>query len=212
MCPQFDVLWPTLTVREHLAFFANLRGIPRERVSSECASKLAAAGLRRLSERRAGELSGGQRRKLSVAVAFVGDPRVVILDEPTTGMDPKSRRRAWRMIREYVRGEGASVLFTTHFMDEADELADRVMIQTAGKLACVGSPLFLKTAFGRGDRLLVELEEEEEEKESSAREDERGIEDGSWKREDASDEGHYFSAASSPAASVRGLAPLVSRC
>ena len=178
VCPQFDVLWPTLTVREHLAFFANLRGIPRERVSSECASKLAAAGLRRLSERRAGELSGGQRRKLSVAVAFVGDPRVVILDEPTTGMDPKSRRRAWRMIREYVRGEGASVLFTTHFMDEADELADRVMIQTAGKLACVGSPLFLKTAFGRGDRLLVELEEEEEEEES-AREDERGIEEGS---------------------------------
>ena len=182
VCPQFDVLWPSLTVREHLELFAAFRplvergGQKEKSVAARVAASLAAVGLARDADRLAGTLSGGQRRKLSLAIAFIGEPSVVLLDEPTAGMDPVSRRHAWDVIRGLAgrRGEGetaanrdedededetekeketnapVSVLLTTHFMDEADALSDRVAVVHSGKLACAGSPLFVKTAFGGG--------------------------------------------------------------
>jgi len=156
VCPQFDVLWPTLTVREHLRLFARFRGIPASLAGVEADEKMAATGLTSKADRRAGTLSGGQRRALSLAIAFIGDPDVVLLDEPTSGMDPKSRRRAWDAIRRFRARTDASVLLTTHFMDEADQLSDRVAIMSRGRLACVGSPLFLKTEFGVGYTLVVD--------------------------------------------------------
>ena len=92
----------------------------------------------------AAALSGGQRRKLSLASALLGDPAVVFLDEPTSGMDPHARRYTWDVIRRVAARSGSCVLLTTHFLDEADLLCDRVAIMSAGKLACVGSPVFLK--------------------------------------------------------------------
>ena len=157
VCPQFDVLWPTLTVREHLRLFARFRGIPASLAGVEADEKMAATGLTSKADRRAGTLSGGQRRALSLAIAFIGDPDVVLLDEPTSGMDPKSRRRAWAAIRRFRARTDASVLLTTHFMDEADQLSDRVAIMSRGRLACVGSPLFLKTEFGVGYTLVVDV-------------------------------------------------------
>ena len=179
VCPQFDVLWPSLTVREHLELFAAFRplegggrgGQKEKSVDARVAASLAAVGLARDADRTAGTLSGGQRRKLSLAIAFIGEPSVVLLDEPTAGMDPVSRRHAWDVIRGLAGrrgGEGrnggagatdteketdispVSVLLTTHFMDEADALSDRVAVVHSGKLACAGSPLFVKTAFGGG--------------------------------------------------------------
>ena len=177
VCPQFDVLWPSLTVREHLELFAAFRPLEGSRggqkeksVDARVAASLAAVGLARDADRTAGTLSGGQRRKLSLAIAFIGEPSVVLLDEPTAGMDPVSRRHAWDVIRGLAGrrgGEGrnggagetdteketdapVSVLLTTHFMDEADALSDRVAVVHSGKLACAGSPLFVKTAFGGG--------------------------------------------------------------
>jgi ABC-type multidrug transport system ATPase subunit len=179
VCPQFDVLWPSLTVREHLELFAAFRplegggrgGQKEKSVDARVAASLAAVGLARDADRTAGTLSGGQRRKLSLAIAFIGEPSVVLLDEPTAGMDPVSRRHAWDVIRGLAGrrggegrngGQGAtdteketdispvSVLLTTHFMDEADALSDRVAVVHSGKLACAGSPLFVKTAFGGG--------------------------------------------------------------
>jgi ABC-type multidrug transport system ATPase subunit len=179
VCPQFDVLWPTLTVREHLELFAGFRRVNRGKdesasgggdpettlygadanfVQREIREKLVAVGLANDADRPAGTLSGGQRRKLSLAIAFMGDPRVVLLDEPTAGMDPVSRRRAWEVIRGLIGKKNedgkttsrTSVLLTTHFMDEADALSDRVVVVHAGKLACAGSPLFVKTRFGGG--------------------------------------------------------------
>ena len=82
---------------------------------------------------------------------------MVILDEPTSGMDPKSRRATWEVIQGFKRIRGTSILLTTHFMDEADVLSDRVAIMSSGKLACVGSPLFLKTKFGTGYTLTASL-------------------------------------------------------
>ena len=157
VCPQFDVLWPTLTAREHLELFARFRGVPESEITREVNDKIAAVGLESKAECEAGVLSGGQHRKLSVAVAFVGNPSVVILDEPTSGMDPRSRRYTWEVIRGFRRRMGTTILLTTHFMDEADILSDRVAIMYDGKMACVGSPLYLKTRFGSGYRLTVVL-------------------------------------------------------
>ena len=171
VCPQHDVLWPSLTAREHLELFAALRApdaevagsVPGggERAAARVAASLAAAGLARDADRLAGTLSGGQRRRLSLAIAFIGEPSVVLLDEPTAGMDPLARRHAWDVIRKMAGRRGGappaaekkapvSVLLTTHFMDEADALSDRVAVMHSGKLACAGSPLFIKASFGGG--------------------------------------------------------------
>lgn len=159
VCPQFDVLWPQLTVREHLVIYARFRGLPKGDIEAEVEGKLSSMGLASKAGCQAGTLSGGQKRKLSVAIAFIGNPTVVMLDEPTSGMDPQSRRFTWDFIRHFKTNKGVSVLLTTHFMDEADILSDRVAIMSKGKLACVGSPLFLKTEFGVGYHLTVMLKD-----------------------------------------------------
>lgn len=151
LCPQHDILWPTLTVTEHMEIYAAFKEVPPDRSAAEIERLLAAVGL--LEKRRAlvHTLSGGQRRKLSLAIAFVGDPKVVVLDEPTSGMDPYSRRFSWEMIRSHAPGR--TIVLTTHFMDEADLLGDRIAIMARGKLACVGSSVFLKSRFGLGYHL-----------------------------------------------------------
>ncbi|CAN0419265.1 unnamed protein product, partial [Hapterophycus canaliculatus] len=93
-------------------------------------------------------LSGGQKRKLSVGIALIGGSKVVFLDEPTSGMDPHSRRFTWDLIRK--NREGRVIVLTTHFMDEADLLGDRVAIMADGALRCCGSSIFLKNHFGVG--------------------------------------------------------------
>ena len=99
----------------------------------------------------AGTLSGGQKRKLSVGIAMVGDSKVVILDEPSSGMDTSSRRRLWEMLKDNKTGK--IVILTTHYMDEADILGDRIMAE--GKIKCVGSSLFLKNRYGVGYNLVI---------------------------------------------------------
>lgn len=102
---------------------------------------------------RAKTLSGGQKRKLSVAIALVGDSKLVMLDEPTSGMDLTARRELWNMLKE--EKEGRVMVLTTHFMDEADILGDRIGIMANGTLLCCGSSLFLKNKFGVGYRLNI---------------------------------------------------------
>ena len=97
------------------------------------------------------KLSGGQKRKLSVGIALIGDPKIIFLDEPTAGVDPYSRRHMWSLLKQ--RKEGKVILLTTHFMDEADILADRKAIMSKGSLRCYGSSLFLKNRFGLGYHL-----------------------------------------------------------
>lgn len=99
-------------------------------------------------------LSGGMKRKLSMAIAFCGDSKVIFLDEPTSGMDPFSRRFTWNLIREYRPNR--CIILTTHFMDEADLLGDRIAIMAQGCLRCIGSSLFLKQKYGVGYRLTIE--------------------------------------------------------
>lgn len=104
-------------------------------------------------------LSGGQKRRLSVGIAFIGNSKVVLLDEPTSGMDTSARRFIWEMLRNYRNGR--IVILTTHFMDEADFLGDRIGIMGEGELKCCGSSIFLKNKFGVGYNLVVVKESAE---------------------------------------------------
>lgn len=98
-------------------------------------------------------LSGGQKRKLSVAIAMIGNSKIVMLDEPTSGMDTSARRNLWEMLKN--NKEGRIVVLTTHYMDEADILGDRIAIMAEGDVQCTGSSLFLKNRFGVGYNLVI---------------------------------------------------------
>uniref|UniRef100_T1IIG4 ABC transporter domain-containing protein n=1 Tax=Strigamia maritima TaxID=126957 RepID=T1IIG4_STRMM len=149
MCPQFNVLFEELTVYEHLWFYANLKHSDKTiEVSEEIHELITDVRLTEKTNVQAKKLSGGMLRKLSVAVAFIGGSKVVILDEPTAGVDPQARRAIWDLLVKYKKGR--TILLTTHFMDEADILGDRIAIMFKGKIGCCGSSLFLKKRFGKG--------------------------------------------------------------
>jgi ABC-2 type transport system ATP-binding protein len=131
---QQSELWPNLTVREvHLAF-AGYYAHPRD-----VDEVITIVGLAEKAGARVKTLSGGQKRRLDLGVALVGDPELVFMDEPTTGFDPAARRNAWEMIRA-LRDLGKTILLTTHYLDEAQQLADRVAVIRAGELVRVGTP------------------------------------------------------------------------
>uniref|UniRef100_A0A8C1ZPW8 P-type phospholipid transporter n=1 Tax=Cyprinus carpio TaxID=7962 RepID=A0A8C1ZPW8_CYPCA len=148
VCPQHNVLFSMLTVEEHIWFYARLKGLSEEDVKAEMEQILTDTGLPHKRKSRTSQLSGGMQRKLSVALAFVGGSKVVILDEPTAGVDPYARRGIWDLLLKYRTGR--TILLSTHHMDEADILGDRIAIISHGKLCCVGSSLFLKTQLGTG--------------------------------------------------------------
>jgi len=136
---QQSEMWPNLTVRETHAIFAGYYRTPRD-----VDEVVALVGLREKANARVKSLSGGQKRRLDLGIALVGDPDLVFLDEPTTGFDPQARRAAWEMIRS-LRSLGKTVLLTTHYLDEAEQLADRVAVMRAGQIVRVGTPRELTT-------------------------------------------------------------------
>ncbi len=131
---QESELERSLTVRESVALYAGY--YPRPLPVAEA---IAAVGLDGQVDQRAGKLSGGQKRRLDVALALVGDPDLLFLDEPTTGFDPAARRGAWEMVAN-LRALGKTVFLTTHYMDEAQHLADRVAIIAEGRIVALGAP------------------------------------------------------------------------
>ena len=153
VCPQHNILWPILTVQEHLQLYGAVKGVPRAELQRAVDEMIEQVGLTEKRHVASAALSGGMQRKLSVAIALIGDSRIVFLDEPTSGMDPYSRRATWDLLKK--RKEGRVIILTTHFMDEADALGDRIAIMAAGHLQCVGSSLFLKTRFGVGYSLVI---------------------------------------------------------
>jgi len=158
VCLQHDCLFPQLTVREHVAFFARIKGafaeMSRDEANAHIDQSIADVALTEKRNTLSKNLSGGMKRKLSVAIAFCGGSKVVLLDEPTSGMDPFSRRFTWNVIRQYRKDR--CIILTTHFMDEADILGDRIAIMSEGQLQCCGSSLFLKKTYGVGYQLVIE--------------------------------------------------------
>ena len=139
---QESKMHPELTVRESLELFAGYYRSPRE-----VADTIDLTGLSEKADDRVGRLSGGQQRRLDVALALIGDPELLFLDEPTTGFDPSARRRAWQVVAS-LRDLGKTVFLTTHYMEEAQALADRVAIIANGQIVAQGPPGELA---GRGD-------------------------------------------------------------
>jgi ABC-2 type transport system ATP-binding protein len=131
---QQSELWPLLTVRETHRLFAGYYERPRD-----VDEVIELVGLQEKRDARVKTLSGGQKRRLDLGVALIGDPELVFLDEPTTGFDPAARRAAWEMIRS-LRSLGKTVLLTTHYLDEAEQLADRVAVLREGRIVTVGTP------------------------------------------------------------------------
>ncbi|KAH9154549.1 hypothetical protein LEN26_003391, partial [Aphanomyces euteiches] len=148
MCPQHDVLYPELTVQEHLMFYGKIKGYRGDALKKQVEQKILEVGLTEKRHVYSKELSGGMKRKLSLAIALLGDSKIVFLDEPTSGMDPYSRRSSWEIIMN--NRPNRIVVLTTHFMDEADILGDRIAIMAEGELRCCGSSLFLKNRYGAG--------------------------------------------------------------
>jgi ABC-type multidrug transport system ATPase subunit len=145
MVPQFDTLFPSLTAREHMEVFAAVRGLspsdPQPTELLEAVDLLTTPNV-------ASKYSGGMRRRLSIALSLLGDPKVLVLDEPTTGIDPVNRRRVWDLFNKYRKT--AVMLLTTHSMEEADLLSDRIAIMSKGAVVGCGTARELKVAHGCG--------------------------------------------------------------
>ena len=153
MCPQYNVLFGKLTVMEHLKFYGSLRGKSSSSISKMAVRLLGDLNLPHKADEMSKNLSGGMKRKLSVAISFIGDNKTVILDEPTAGVDPHSRRGIWELLSKYK--EGRTVILSTHHMDEADVLGDRIAIIANGKLQCCGTSMYLRKQFGKGYQLTM---------------------------------------------------------
>ncbi|MEP9382483.1 ABC transporter ATP-binding protein [Nocardioides cheoyonin] len=140
---QFSAIDQFMTGRENLRLMADLAHLDRRRARETTETLLERFDLGDAADRRAMAYSGGMKRRLDLAMTLVGGPRVIFLDEPSTGLDPRSRRELWRIVREQV-AEGVTVLLTTQNLDEADELADRVGVLDGGRLVAEGTPAELK--------------------------------------------------------------------
>lgn len=136
LCPQFDIHWPEMTVEEHLLFYARLKGIKPKYENKLVARAMREVKLEKQKEVQSRNLSLGMRRRLSIAISLVAEPKIVFLDEPTTGLDPETRREVWNILTECKKRH--SIVLTTHSMEEADVLCQRIAIINLGIMRCIG--------------------------------------------------------------------------
>ncbi|XP_027330167.1 ABC transporter A family member 7-like [Abrus precatorius] len=148
VCPQHDLLWESLTGREHLLFYGRLKNLKDSALTQAVEESLKSLNLFHggVADKQAGKYSGGMKRRLSVAISLIGDPRVVYMDEPSTGLDPASRKSLWTVIKRAKQSR--AIILTTHSMEEAEALCDRLGIFVNGSLQCVGNPKELKARYG----------------------------------------------------------------
>ncbi|CAL8371002.1 unnamed protein product [Arctogadus glacialis] len=155
VCMQYDVLFDHMTTKEHLLLYGQIKaphwteGELREQVRKT----LEETGMHAHRHKRVGTLSGGMKRKLSISIAFIGGSRLVVLDEPTTGVDPCSRRSIWDIVIQHKTGR--TIVMSTHHLDEAEVLSDRIAFLQSGGLKCCGSPFQLKDRLGQGYKLTL---------------------------------------------------------
>jgi ATP-binding cassette, subfamily A (ABC1), member 3 len=158
-CPQFDALLDNLTSREHLELYGAIKGIPydlRDRLIEE---KLQQLNLKQFEHIQAGTYSGGNKRKLSVAIALLGNPPVILLDEPSSGMDPEARRFMWSVVGKIsTEKKHSSVVLTTHSMEEAEALSSKLAIMVEGSIECIGPVQRLKNKYGKGFEVELKIE------------------------------------------------------
>jgi ABC-2 type transport system ATP-binding protein len=157
ICPQELVLWDTLTCRENLTFMGNMYGIPPAKLQKRVDTLLDLLALSDKANQMSMKLSGGMKRRLNIALSLVHNPEIVFLDEPSAGLDPQSRQLLWSFIRSLRDEGGKTVVLTTHVMEEADALSDRIAIIDHGKLLLLDTPDALKKTMGQGDIIELQL-------------------------------------------------------
>ncbi|XP_047149989.1 ABC transporter A family member 7-like isoform X2 [Vigna umbellata] len=148
VCPQHDLLWESLTGREHLLFYGRLKNLKGSALTEAVEESLKSVNLfyGGVADKKAGKYSGGMKRRLSVAISLIGDPKVVYMDEPSTGLDPASRNNLWNVVKRAKQDR--AIILTTHSMEEAEVLCDRLGIFVDGSLQCIGNPKELKGRYG----------------------------------------------------------------
>ena len=158
-CPQFDALLERMTAREHLEMYAAIKGIPSHMRKKLIDQKIKQLNLTKYEKVEAGTYSGGNKRKLSVAIAMLGNPPVVFLDEPSSGMDPEARRFMWSVVsRVSSQKKKSSIVLTTHSMEEAEALSTKLAIMVEGRIQCIGPVQALKSKYGKGFELEAKME------------------------------------------------------
>jgi ABC-type multidrug transport system ATPase subunit len=145
-CPQVDPLLEAMNSYETLWFFGRIRGIPKAVLRVRVQQLIDQVGLTKHAMRQCGTYSGGNKRKLSLAVAMIGEPKVLLLDEPSTGMDPEARRSMWEVIESVSANR--SIVLVSHSMEECEALCTRMAIMVSGKIKCLGSTQHIKSKFG----------------------------------------------------------------
>lgn len=162
-CPQKDAIFPLMTVEEHLWFYAALKGIPPKRRHQVIEASIATLNLKEHRDKLAGTLSGGNKRKLSVAMATLGNPPIILLDEPSAGMDPEARRFMWQVVANISqRDKNSAVIITTHSMEEAEALSTKMGIMVRGGIfKCFGSAQHIKSKFGTGYEIEIKVKKVE---------------------------------------------------
>jgi lipooligosaccharide transport system ATP-binding protein len=154
VCPQQDSLDPELSVKENLVTYARYFGIPRRKAKAKADELLEFVQLSERADSKVEPLSGGMKRRLTIARALVNDPEIVLLDEPTTGLDPQARHLVWeRLFR--LKQQGVTLVLTTHYMDEAEQLCDRLVVMDGGRIVAEDSPRALIERYST--REVVEL-------------------------------------------------------
>ncbi|KAL4459528.1 hypothetical protein ABPG74_018141 [Tetrahymena malaccensis] len=153
ICSQFDNLWEDLTVYDHLAMFASLKGLQGEKREKAIKYFAQTLKLEAYIDKKSEILSGGNKRKLCVGMALIGSPNVQFFDEPSSGLDPIAKRFLWNTLKQNLQLKDASIVLTTHSMNEAESLCSKIGIVVNGQFQCMGSPEHLSNKFGQGYRL-----------------------------------------------------------
>ncbi|XP_064438517.1 LOW QUALITY PROTEIN: ABC-type organic anion transporter ABCA8-like [Mirounga angustirostris] len=161
-CPQENVLWPNLTMKEHLEVFAAIKGLRKADAAITILRLVDALKLQDQLKLPVKALSEGIKRKVCFALSILGNPSVVLLDEPSTGVDPEGQQQMWQVIRATFKDTERGALLTTHYMAEAEAVCDRVAIMVSGKLRCIGSIQHLKSKFGKNYLLEMKVKTPEQ--------------------------------------------------
>jgi len=150
-CPQPNLIFDSMSVEEHIYYYARIKGIPHKHRSQEVEKAIKQLGLEDHRKKPAGTLSGGNKRKVCVAQALIGSPPIILLDEPSAGMDPGARRFMWSVVAKIAQNKTSAVVLTTHSMEEAEALCTKMGIMVKGGIfKCFGSAQHIKNKFGTG--------------------------------------------------------------
>ena len=155
VCPQELALYPELSATDNLVFFGRMAGLSGREAKAAAAEHLESVGLTERARDKVDKFSGGMKRRVNLAVALMSRPQLLFLDEPTVGIDPQSRSHIFDTV-EGLRDDGMTVLYTTHYMEEADRLCDRLAIMDHGQLIRLGSPHELKAEIGDPEEVTLE--------------------------------------------------------